>query len=87
MLSMLTFGSVVPGRYLETATFVSSVTCLPPLLDTDVPSSDLPKRHDGKENLRMNRRYIDSNRVSYQYHSKTNETSFDTVRPCPTAML
>ncbi|CAK9780497.1 unnamed protein product [Cutaneotrichosporon oleaginosum] len=56
--------AVVPGRYLETIAFTSST--LPPAED------------DGKA-LRMNRRYIDANEVSYRWHTGTTERSFNTA--------
>lgn len=48
---------------------------------TNQSRSNLPKNLNDKGPLNMNRRYIDSNRVSYQFHSKTNQTTFDTVSP------
>jgi 2',3'-cyclic-nucleotide 2'-phosphodiesterase (5'-nucleotidase family) len=59
------------GRYFETAGFLS--------LDGLVPKggNDLKPRDGGP--LRTFRRYIDFNRFGFQYHSGTDESTFDTL--------
>ncbi|GMK53759.1 hypothetical protein CspeluHIS016_0103450 [Cutaneotrichosporon spelunceum] len=54
---------VVPGRYLETIAFTSS---------------NLPGPDDDGETLRMNRRYLDANDVTYRWHTGTTQRNFDT---------
>ncbi|BEI83281.1 hypothetical protein CcaverHIS002_0311490 [Cutaneotrichosporon cavernicola] len=54
---------VVPGRYLETIAFTSS---------------DLPPANDDGEALRMNRRYLDANDVTYRWHAGATLGNFDT---------
>ncbi|KAL1413169.1 hypothetical protein Q8F55_000918 [Vanrija albida] len=55
--------ALVPGRYLETIGFVSS---------------SLPGAEDDGGALDMNRRYLDANDVTYQYHTGTDEDTFHT---------
>jgi 2',3'-cyclic-nucleotide 2'-phosphodiesterase (5'-nucleotidase family) len=50
------------GRYMETVGFLS--------VDFD--------RKGSTQNLTMNRRYLDPNRVTYEYHTKRHNSSFDT---------
>ncbi|KAF8539721.1 Metallo-dependent phosphatase-like protein [Trichophaea hybrida] len=59
------------GRYFETAGFLS--------LDGLVPKSrdDLKPKDGGS--LRTFRRYLDFNRFGFQYHSVTDECTFDTL--------
>jgi hypothetical protein len=45
----------------------------------DRTSSNLPEKSDKGRPLYMNRRYIDANRVSYQFHTHTKHSTFDTV--------
>lgn len=55
--------AVVPGRYLETVAFTSS--SLPASKDDDGP-------------LVINRRYLDANPWTYQFHTGTTDYDFDT---------
>ncbi|KAH9039790.1 Metallo-dependent phosphatase-like protein [Lactarius pseudohatsudake] len=50
------------GRYMETLGFLS--------VDLD--------HRDSKSNLTVNRRYLDPNRVTYEYHTNGRDSSFDT---------
>ncbi|KAH9039804.1 Metallo-dependent phosphatase-like protein [Lactarius pseudohatsudake] len=50
------------GRYMETVGFLS--------VDLDHRGS--------KRNLTVNRRYLDPNRVTYEYHTNSHDSSFDT---------
>ncbi|KAL6305140.1 Metallo-dependent phosphatase-like protein [Sparassis latifolia] len=52
------------GRYMETIG-----------ADTGVRSLDVP----GNQNLTFSRRYLDNNRVTYEYHSTHNNYTFDTL--------
>ncbi|ORX37264.1 vacuolar protein [Kockovaella imperatae] len=56
--------AVVPGRYLETVAFTS--TSLPDAKDPSLP-------------LNLARRFIDANRHSYMYHTRTTPETFDTT--------
>jgi hypothetical protein len=60
------------GRYCETAGWVS--------LDGLIPKAptELPPKDGGP--LTVSRRYIDFNRLGFQHHSGTNESTFDTPK-------
>ncbi|KAK0497261.1 Metallo-dependent phosphatase-like protein [Armillaria luteobubalina] len=55
--------SLESGRYMETVGWMS--------LKLDDPS--------GSKNLTFSRRYLDPNRVTYEYHTQENQSSFDTT--------
>jgi hypothetical protein len=38
----------------------------------------LPKKHDQTSNLTFTRRYLDPNRITYEYHTSTSNKTFDT---------
>ncbi|KAK0189114.1 Metallo-dependent phosphatase-like protein [Armillaria mellea] len=56
--------SLESGRYMETVGWMS--------LKLDDPS--------GSKNLTFSRRYLDPNRVTYEYHTQENQSSFDTEK-------
>ncbi|KAJ3797600.1 Metallo-dependent phosphatase-like protein [Lentinula aff. detonsa] len=55
------------GRYMETIGWLSANLGI---------RSDV----DSKNNISFNRRYLDQNRVTYEYHSQQNNHSFDTAQ-------
>ncbi|KIY51475.1 hypothetical protein FISHEDRAFT_36991 [Fistulina hepatica ATCC 64428] len=55
--------SLESGRYMETVGWMSV---------------ELPQ-HDTDQNLTFTRRYLDPNRVTYEYHTQTSNHTFDTV--------
>jgi len=54
------------GRYMETVGWMS--------VDFD------KKKSDSTQNLTFSRRYLDPNRVTYEYHTRTSNFSFDTLQ-------
>ncbi|KAG2141185.1 Metallo-dependent phosphatase-like protein [Suillus bovinus] len=51
------------GRYMETIGWMSA---------------DLDAAKDNRDNITFTRRYLDQNRVTYEYHTKTSNHTFDT---------
>ncbi|KAH9023270.1 Metallo-dependent phosphatase-like protein [Lactarius hengduanensis] len=58
------------GRYMETLGDELSLLGLFSGVDLD--------HRDSKRNLTVNRRYLDPNRVTYEYHTNSRDSSFDT---------
>ncbi|KAI0821280.1 Metallo-dependent phosphatase-like protein [Irpex lacteus] len=61
--------SLESGRYMETVGWLS----------VDLDSRQHHNHHEAPKNLTFNRRYLDPNRVTYEYHTGRGNFSFDTA--------
>ncbi|KAJ7632877.1 Metallo-dependent phosphatase-like protein [Roridomyces roridus] len=65
--------SLESGRYMETVGWMSA----------ELPAPKIHRRHNGEDhdtkNITFTRRYLDPNRVTYEYHTGRGNFSFDTA--------
>jgi hypothetical protein len=66
--------AIASGRYLETIGFLS----MDGIKKKETPQAPADLASASKAQVKYERRYIDTNLVSYHHHSGTNETTFDT---------
>ncbi|KAG6875544.1 hypothetical protein C0992_003402 [Termitomyces sp. T32_za158] len=68
--------SLESGRYMETVGRTLSVGCV---LAAKLDGYNSTKNDGSKpEDIKFSRRYLDPNRVTYEYHTRKEETEFDT---------